>query len=96
MQSIFSNALIRGGSKTHRLVGHKARDAVVSPPPPIPISALFAVLGWDIIETDQVVVIAAKTTITDAVMILRMKCIVFPCGFSRVQPANRHLGCQGG
>ncbi len=30
MQSIFSNALIRGGSKTHRLVGHKARDAVVA------------------------------------------------------------------
>ena len=26
MQSIFSNALIRGGSKTHRLVGHKARE----------------------------------------------------------------------
>ena len=30
MQSIFSNALIRGGSKTHRLVGNKARDAVVA------------------------------------------------------------------
>jgi hypothetical protein len=30
MQSIFSNALIRGDSKTHRLVGHKARDAVVA------------------------------------------------------------------
>src|SRR3954468_4456289 len=30
MQSIFSIALIRGGSKTHRLVGHKARDAVVA------------------------------------------------------------------
>jgi hypothetical protein len=34
-------------------------------------------LGWDNIETDQVVVIAARTTIADAAMVFRMKCIAF-------------------
>jgi hypothetical protein len=53
-------------------------------------------LGWDNIETDQVVVIAAKTTITDAAMILRMKCTAFLRGFHRVPSANRHVRCQGG
>jgi hypothetical protein len=37
-------------------------------------------LGCDDVETDQVVAIAARTTIADAAMILRMKCIVFPVG----------------
>jgi hypothetical protein len=75
---------------------HKGVMRVGSPPPPpIPISAFFAMLGWDNIETDQVVAIAAKTTITNAVMILRMKCIAFLRGFHRVRPANRHVRCQG-
>jgi hypothetical protein len=37
-------------------------------------------LGCDDVETDQVVAIAARTTIADAAMILRMKSIAFPVG----------------
>jgi hypothetical protein len=36
-----------------------------------------AILGWDDIETDQVVVVVTRTTIADAAMILSMKCIAF-------------------
>ena len=50
-----------------------------------------AILGWDDIETDQVVVVVARTTIADAAMILSMKCIAFLRGIHRVRPANRHL-----
>jgi hypothetical protein len=44
-------------------------------------------LGCDDVETDQVVAIAARTTIADAAMILRMKSIAFPRWFYRVRPA---------
>ena len=36
--------------------------------------------GCDDVETDQVMAIADRTTIADAAMILRLKCIVFPVG----------------
>ena len=41
-------------------------------------------LGCDDVETDQVVAIAARTTIADAAMILRMKCIALLRRFHRV------------
>jgi hypothetical protein len=48
-----------------------------------------ASIGWDDVETDQVVAIATRTTIAAAAMILRMK--TFLRG-----SVNRHLRCQGG
>jgi hypothetical protein len=39
-----------------------------------------AMFGWDDVETDQVAAVAVMTTIADAAMILRMKCIVYPVG----------------
>lgn len=54
-----------------------------------------AMLGWDDVETDQVAAVAVMTTIADAAMILRMKCIVFHRWFHRVRPAGRHVRCRG-
>ena len=47
-----------------------------------------AILGWDDIETDQVVVVT-RTTIADAAMILSMKCIAFLRGSTE---CDRQIG----
>jgi hypothetical protein len=48
-----------------------------------------AILGWDDIETDQVVVVVTRTTIADAAMILSMKCIAFLRGSTE---CDRQIG----